>query len=188
MKLNLGCGYNKLDGYVNVDHDSRCEPDVVADLEDTLPFEDNSVDEIMMTHVLEHLGADVKTYFKIWKELYRVLKNEGVVKIIVPHHNHDNFHHDPTHVRKVTPIGVAMFDQERNLETIRTSGHETTLGLQLGIDIEVTQAGQDYAPWFHEWASNVPHKQAELELIKSNNICFQVHIHAKAYKPPRSER
>ena len=47
MKLNLGCGYNKYPGYVNVDHDANCSPDIVADLEGRLPFDDSSVDEII---------------------------------------------------------------------------------------------------------------------------------------------
>ncbi len=105
MKLNLGCGYNKLDGYVNVDSDPNCEPDTLADIEDSLPFEDNSVDEIVLNHVLEHLGQTTKVYFHVWKEMYRVLKDGALVLINVPHHNHDNFHHDATHVRKVTPLG-----------------------------------------------------------------------------------
>ena len=188
MKLNLGCGYNKLDGYINVDHDPLCNPDVVADLEGTLPFEDSTVDEIVLSHVLEHLGQDTKTYLNIWREFYRVLKNEGKIHIVVPHHNHDNFHHDPTHVRKVTPLGVDMFSQERNMETIRTGGQETTLGLQTGIDIGVTEVGYDLTPWFQQHIAGKPQDWAERELNKYNNTCFQVKINAQAFKPPRSKR
>ncbi len=68
MKLNLGCGYNKLEGYVNVDIDKKCKPDIVANLEKKLPFKSSSVDEIIMFHSLEHLGQDTKTYLNIWKE------------------------------------------------------------------------------------------------------------------------
>jgi len=84
LKLNLGCGYNKLEGYVNVDNDENCKPDVLADLEERLPFEDNSVDEIILNHVLEHLGQSTKVYFNVWKELYRVLKDGGLILITVP--------------------------------------------------------------------------------------------------------
>jgi len=163
-----------------------CNPDVVEDLEDKLPFEDDSVDEIVMYHVLEHLGQSTKAYFAIWRELYRVLKNGGIIKIVVPHHRHDNFHHDPTHVRVVTPIGIDMFSQARNMETIRTGGQETTLGLQLGIDIGVTEVGYDLTPWFQQHIAGKPQEFAERELNKYNNTCFQVKINARAFKPPRS--
>jgi SAM-dependent methyltransferase len=187
MKLNLGCGYNKLPGYINVDQDPLCEPDIVADLEDVLPFEDDSVDEIVMSHVLEHLGQSTKSYLNIWKELYRVLRDKGVIKITVPHHTHDNFHHDPTHCRKVTPVGVDMFNQERNLDTIRTGGQETTLGLQVGIDISVTNVGQDFTPWFQRHVVGKSRDEVSLESAKYNNTCYQIHIHAVAHKPPRSQ-
>ena len=186
MKLNLGCGYNKLEGYINVDHDALCKPDIVADLEATLPFEDSSVDEIVMFHVLEHLGQDTKTYLSIWKEFYRVLKDQGVIKITVPHWQHENFHHDPTHVRKVTPVGVDMFSQERNLNTIKTGGSETTLGLQLNIDIGVTEVGFDLMPHFQQEMAGKPRHIVEREISKYNNVCYQVQINAKAHKPQRS--
>ena len=187
MKLNLGCGYNQLEGYINVDQDPRCKPDVVADLEKTLPFEDSSVDEITLTHVLEHLGQDTKTYLNIWKEFYRVLKDQGVIKIVVPHHLHENFHHDPTHCRKVTPVGVDMFSQERNLHTIETGGSETTLGLQCGIDIGVTEVGYDLMPEAQKELQGQPYHIIEREVNKRNNACFQVQINAKAHKPARGD-
>ena len=55
LKLNLGCGNNKYDGFLNVDKFG--EPDIKWDLEKfPWPWEDNSVDEIRIIHVLEHLG------------------------------------------------------------------------------------------------------------------------------------
>ena len=182
MKLNLGCGYNKLEGYVNVDLDPLCKPDILADLEKPLPFDDNSIDEINLFHVLEHIGADTQTYFAIWREFYRILKHDGILKIVVPHWNHENFYHDPTHVRVVTPVGINMFNQEHNRQTIAEGGNETTLGLQLGIDIRVTDVGYDFMPWFQQYITTIPKHAVDREMKKYNNACYQIHIIAKAHK------
>lgn len=180
MKLNLGCGYNKYPGYVNVDSDPKCSPDIVANLEEPLPFGDSTVSEIILYHVLEHLGQDTQTYFRIWQEFYRVLKPGGEIRITVPHWNHENFHHDPTHVRKVTPVGVQMFSQKKNRETIDSGGQETTLGIQLGIDFEIENAFFDPTPWFAEAVKTG--RATEQDLHRFNNACFQVHIYARAVK------
>lgn len=54
MKLNLGCGDKKHEGYVNVD---LCgDPDVRCDLSVfPRPFDDDSADEVFSEHFLEHV-------------------------------------------------------------------------------------------------------------------------------------
>lgn len=181
IKLNLGCGYNKLDGYINVDQDPNCNPDVVANLETKLPFDDSSVDEIVLNHVLEHLGQQTDTFLNIIKEFYRILSDQGQLKIVVPHHNHENFHHDPTHCRKITPVTIDMFNQYRNKQTIESGGQETTLGYQCNVDIEVLQVAYDC----NTDMSN--HNMQEIIDMSNTygNVCSQVRINAIIHKPPR---
>jgi len=96
MKLNIGCGFNKLDGYVNVDQFPECAPDVLWNLEETpWPLEENSVEELAAHHVLEHLGQETKVFFAIIKELYRLMSHGGRMKITVPHPYHPDFHFRP---------------------------------------------------------------------------------------------
>ncbi len=78
MKLHLGCGKKKWDGFVNVDlHDS----DVDCDIR-TLPFGDNSADEIHAIHVVEHFFiTEIENILKEWK---RVLKPGGLLAIELP--------------------------------------------------------------------------------------------------------
>ena len=54
-KLNLGCGYNKKDGWINIDNDETVNPDIVRDLTRGLPFDDNSFDTVICTHTIEHV-------------------------------------------------------------------------------------------------------------------------------------
>jgi hypothetical protein len=79
-----------------------------------------------------------------------------------------------------------MFSQERNMNTIATGGSETTLGLQLGIDIGVTEVGYDLMPWFQQEMNGKPRHIVERETGRYNNVCYQVQINAIAHKPQRS--
>jgi len=73
MKLNLGCGNWKLPGYTGVDLYAP-EADIQADVR-SLPFEDNTIDEIYTSHVIEHF--DFHEGKKVLKEWQRVLKPGG---------------------------------------------------------------------------------------------------------------
>ncbi len=85
MKLNLGCGDKILPGYVNVDVvESRrgLKPDVICDLHQLTSFEDNSADEILSVHVVEHFWRwEVADVLKEW---VRVLRPGGKMIVECP--------------------------------------------------------------------------------------------------------
>lgn len=107
LKLNLGSGKNKLEGYINIDGNPKAKPNIVHDLAEDLPFKDNSIDEIRARHVLEHLKAPV--FFKVMKEAHRVLKEGGMFKIRVPYYKSPNMYSHPFHVRIFTEDSFLFF-------------------------------------------------------------------------------
>lgn len=136
MKLNLGCGQNLLPGYVNVDRYGS--PDVQCDLETfPWPWPDNSVDEFLFNHSLEHMGASLRTFIGIIKEVYRTGRDGALVKIAAPHPRHDTFLNDPTHVRAITPEVMSLFSRRNCAEWKRQGCANSPLALQHGVDFEI---------------------------------------------------
>ena len=85
MKINLGSGKDIKHSYTNVDYVKHEGVDIVHDLEVyPYPFKTGSADEILMSHVLEHLVYPLKALI----ECHRILKPRGLLTISVPHKNH----------------------------------------------------------------------------------------------------
>ena len=79
--LNLGCGYKQRAGFVNVDKYDNCDPDVICDLNVfPYPWDDESVDGIIMWHCLEHLDD----WWAVFLECVRILRPGAVMQIRVP--------------------------------------------------------------------------------------------------------
>ena len=135
-KINLGCGKDYLDDWVNVDFydDSTC--DIKHDLEVfPWPWEDNSVSEIRIIHTLEHLGADWKVYIKILQEMYRVCEDDAHIQVDVPSPWHWNYISDPTHVRPVTQDGLNLFSKEHCQKCIDEGMSETPFAMIYDVDL-----------------------------------------------------
>ncbi len=82
VKLNLGCGLDHKEGFVNIDAVAAVNPDLLHDLHQPLPFADNSVSEILAQDILEHFTKEDSQ--KVVAEICRVLKKNGTLKIRVP--------------------------------------------------------------------------------------------------------
>ena len=183
MRLNLGCGYDRMDGYLNVDKEAGCQPDKIQDLEN-LPwdFKSDSVDHIVLSHVLEHLGNTTNIYLSIMQELYRICKPDAKIDIRVPHPRHDDFLTDPTHIRPILPGQFNMYSKKNNKLWREQGIANTPLGDYLDIDFEVAditwvpddkwiQRLQDGALTSAELADKAEH---EFNIIKEVKIQLKV--------------
>jgi SAM-dependent methyltransferase len=177
LKLNLGCGGRRFEGFVNVD--KHGDPDVRHDLEQfPWPWEESSVDEVRLIHVLEHLGRDPEVFIGIMKELHRVCAPGAKVVIVVPHPRHDNFLGDPTHVRPVTMQVMSLFDKAACEDWQRNGFANTPLALYHGVDFKVAShllvPDEPYRTFIEEKRMTV--EELEIAARSSNNVIAEIHM------------
>lgn len=81
MKLHLGCGKRYKEGYVNIDAKSQ-KADLLWDKLNALPYEHNSVSEIMAIHLFEHIWpSEAREHVRHW---YSLLKPGGKLILEMP--------------------------------------------------------------------------------------------------------
>lgn len=126
--LEIGCGlrpfFEKGCKIIHSDKLKLPHVEIVHDLNKfPYPFKNNEFDEIIASHVLEHLD-DIP---KVMEELYRILKPNGILKVRVPHFSFVGAFNDPMHKHfftlnsfdywdKKTPIGKILNFEVRNIE------------------------------------------------------------------------
>jgi len=185
MKLNLGCGSKILEGYTNVDKFDYYNPDIVHDLEKTpYPFDENSISEIVLSHVLEHLGQDPEVFNEIIKELYRICKNNSIIDIRIPHPRHDDFISDPTHVRPITIMTLELYDKELNNIWVKNKNANSTLAHFYNVNFKITDV--KYIPTVKYKKIIDEKKISEEDLIdhisKYNNVIKEIYVKWKVIK------
>jgi len=96
VRLDLGCGKVKKEGFTGVDSLPFPGVDVVTDLgSGPWPWADGTVDEANSSHMVEHLTWPERVHF--FNELCRVLKKGGKAQISMPHWASSRYYGDPTH-------------------------------------------------------------------------------------------
>jgi SAM-dependent methyltransferase len=120
--LNLGCGNRKFEfaeanraaEVVGVDSSTNSQADIVHDL-DRIPYpvESDSFDLIIMRDVIEHLD-DLPA---VMNEVYRIVRDGGIVRIQTPHYSSWYLYNDPTHKRFLGIFALDYFDADRMMNT-----------------------------------------------------------------------
>jgi len=80
-RLNLGCGKQYLDGWINIDLYAE-KVDMRIDLTQPLPFGDGCVSEIRAIHLIEHFSR--AQWREVKRDWYRVLAWGGQLELQCP--------------------------------------------------------------------------------------------------------
>jgi predicted SAM-dependent methyltransferase len=117
--LNLGSGKRPMADAINMD----CNPEnpdvsIVGNIEERLPFDDNTFDVVYAQHILEH----VHNLPYVLSEVHRVCRNGGRVKIEAPHWTNPAFYDDPSHLKPFTEETIPFICDEKNYGCLKVRG------------------------------------------------------------------
>ena len=111
--LDLGCGENKVPNSIGLDNVQLPGVDVEHDLLDfPYPFDNESIDKIYLRHVIEHFAIENINF--IMNECSRILKNDGLLVITVPHVFSISAFIDPTHRSFFTFVSGYFWDENNS--------------------------------------------------------------------------
>jgi SAM-dependent methyltransferase len=82
IKIDLGCGDKRRDGYLGLDYVAGAQVDHVLDLtKEPYPFEDRSVDAVFSAHFLEHIEEPNH----VFSEIGRICKDGAKIEFWTPY-------------------------------------------------------------------------------------------------------
>jgi SAM-dependent methyltransferase len=106
-RINVGCGRTLYIDCCNVDINPDNQPDVICDVQQRTPFDDDTFDSVYCSHLIEHLPNPLA----FMQELARICCPGAVAIFRVPYGSSDNAWEDPTHVRPYFIDSFGYFSQ-----------------------------------------------------------------------------
>jgi len=173
MKVSLGSGIEREAGFLRVDIDPKVNPDYCINIEKAhLPFATSTVDVVHCNNILEHLRNIDYTMEEIW----RVLKPNGKLKILVPHYRNYNAYYDPDHIRYFTENSMIYWCRD----TLGSDGRPVVRGDMDFKVVNITTTVNKKA------LDAVPKNLQKLALDHWWNICEFITFEMVAVKPARN--
>lgn len=144
VKLDIGCGPNKKEGFTGVDQYKFDGVDIVGDvasLEFWNTLEAGSVEEVNASHFVEHLDAMQRVTF--YNGLWRVMKLDAKATIVTPYWCSNRAYGDPTH--QWPPISEMSFFYLSRKWRAENAPHTDAQWLPNGYECNF-EAGWGYNP------------------------------------------
>ena len=118
LKLHIGCGRTRLNGFVNIDAIDNV--DLTLDVDSAaLPFPDSSVDFVFSFHAMEHFN----NYLFVLGEIWRVMKHGAVFMMQVPYVTLSEYNLiNPFHRTHFNEFSFDFFDPSK----LKNSANEQT--------------------------------------------------------------
>jgi hypothetical protein len=174
-RFNLGCGQNPMEGWTNVDWIAGPGVDLVVNLEDIDGWQrasvrDNSVEEVVASHLIEHINDPLAVMENLW----RACKDGAKATFLCPYGSSDDADEDPTHVRRMFINSWAYFSQpiywRGNTEYV---GDWRVLAVQLRVSPEV-------------WATCQSLNQLATRVHRERNVVHEMVAVLECVKPARA--
>jgi len=128
IRVDVGCGQRE-NGAIKVDVVPYFRPHLMGSVTE-LPFAENSVDEVICHHVLEHIPREF--LIKAMNEMHRILKPGGLVDIEVPVFPFWQAIADPTHVSFFVPQTFDYFCINPARDKGNSARYEFEVGERVG--------------------------------------------------------
>ena len=174
MKLNIGSGHKRIDGFLNIDNDPLVSPDYVVNLEEgKLPFDNSCVSEVIASHILEHIGPG---YISLIKEIYRVSKPNAIIHIVFPHHLSTWFSDDPTHVRQLTINQFRLFSKKYIKYHIENFGSSNGIAIKEDVDFEILEQHTNPFPKWEERFKTMTNEEIQEVVDSQYNVFYEVYL------------
>lgn len=118
LKLDIGCGDNKMEDHIGMDYKKSPGVDVVHDMRVfPWPFADETFTLLSASHVLEHIPRENGVFIDVMNECWRILKKGGQFRFAVPYGGSTLYYGDPTHINPIVPQTIHYFDPMASMKT-----------------------------------------------------------------------
>ena len=126
LKLDLGCGPTKKNGFIGIDQIDYAGVDLCGDIYEILKsIPSGSCSEIYASHFICHLSD----WSELISECYRLLDVNGKLIVINPHFANPYFYSDPTHVRGSGLYSMSYFARDHIFSRTVPLYHDTGFDL-----------------------------------------------------------